>query len=217
MLNLLAILGINAAALFLMYLYFRARIRRFLELDELTSKLKKEVGALILELNATTERNIGLIEDKISALQEAAALADKRLLVLNKELERKESSAGVYTSLGKLQRKDTPSRVPEPPSSIESAEYAQPVDSLPSEARELRRSLSGQPRFEPEPAASKAARVEISRADSQIAYEPSFREKVIELSKKGFSAALIASRLGSPLGEVELALSLSERAEDSSV
>jgi hypothetical protein len=63
--------------------------------------IKREVGAIITELNATTERNIELIEDRIANLERLIAQADKRLGALRRDLPHPQREPRTYEHLAR--------------------------------------------------------------------------------------------------------------------
>lgn len=54
---------------------------------------------MIVDLNQTTDRNVGLVEDHLARLAERIAEADRRIVVLKKEAEKVPTSNAVYTHL----------------------------------------------------------------------------------------------------------------------
>ena len=121
-------------------------------------ELQSEVGELILELNQTTDRNINILEEKISALTRLLNDADKRIKMLRTESERNKSESLVYNQLGRI-----------------------------NDNRPLVDSPAAMP-----------------------AEKTSNRDRIIELHNNGFTTTVIASRVGSTVGEVELIISLIE-------
>ena len=121
-------------------------------------ELQSEVGELILELNQTTDRNINILEEKISALTRLLNDADKRIKILRTESERNKSESLVYNQLGRI-----------------------------NDNRPLVDSPAAMP-----------------------AEKTSNRDRIIELHNNGFTTTVIASRVGSTVGEVELIISLIE-------
>jgi hypothetical protein len=77
--------------------------------------------------------------------------------------------------------------------------------SLPTRGRQSQAALS----VNPEPGA-----VRIQRSAEQIDIRKPLPERALELYRMGFTAELIASRLGRTVGEIELMLSLEERKGD---
>lgn len=157
--NIVLLLGINSLFLFIMYQYFRRRIEKRLSSEDLLDEMRKEVGGIILELNKTTERNIGLIEERLSVLKEVLETADKRIILIKREAEKHEVSTQVYNKILQKNR-------PQPEEGENSGESG-------------RKALS--------------------------------YEEVMNLYRKGISAGIIAGKLGTTVGEVELIISLQDR------
>jgi len=91
-----ALLGMNLVFLLFLFRYFQHRMDRRLSSPELLEKVRREIGGMITELNMTTERNIGLIEERLSVLKETLDRADKRILLMKREAEKHEVGAQVY-------------------------------------------------------------------------------------------------------------------------
>ena len=121
-------------------------------------ELQSEVNELILELNQTTDRNINILEEKISDLTGLLNDVDKRIKILKTESERNKPEPFVYNQLGRIQDN---------------------------------RSLADSSIKIPEAVTNK-------------------KDRIIELHNNGFTTAVIASRVGSTVGEVELIISLIE-------
>lgn len=75
------------------------KIDKRLETSALTQQIQKEVDEILIELNGTTERNIGLIEERIRALGRLLDQADRKIQVLNREMDKQARSADVYTNV----------------------------------------------------------------------------------------------------------------------
>jgi DNA-binding NarL/FixJ family response regulator len=144
------------------YLVLKRRLARALSAAAILGEVRDEVNRILVELNQTTNRNITLIEDRIRSLNELLGKADKRIALMQREAEKQELAARLYSELG--------SRRPAPPEQHPAAP--------PPEGRE--------------------------GADRN--------EEVVRLARSGLSPALIARQLGITLGEVELIISLAQRA-----
>ncbi len=155
--NLFVLLAVNAAVLAFMFYHLKRRIDRRLSSAGLLENVRKEVGGIILELNKTTDRNIGLIEERLSVLKEFLETADKRILLIKREAEKHEVSAQVYSQI--LQKKNA-ARDESPP--------------------------------------QEGGRKTVSSGE------------VVDLHNKGISSGVIATRLGTTVGEVELIISLQD-------
>lgn len=125
-------------AVCMLFVYFwRRRLRRELETDAIIGKLRTEVGAMVTELNGTTERNIALLENQIRTVNELIDRAGKATGALQKEKEKHELSSRVYTSLSRSKplKLDVEEESPKKPDPIESepADF----DSLPVREKAL--------------------------------------------------------------------------------
>jgi len=150
--SLLWLLSLNAGVLALMFIYFNRKIAKRLAEQALIERVRSEVGDIIVELNRTTERNVGLVEDRIRDLKETLDSADKRLVLIQREAEKREMSTQVYTH---LQRRPVP----------RTEDQSKDRKTLPA-------------------------------------------EEILDLHHKGISSELIANKLGTTVGEVELVISL---------
>jgi outer membrane biosynthesis protein TonB len=93
------LVGGNILVLLIIFFYFKHRIDKALSTDEIVKTVREEVDQMIVELNQTTNRNIGLIEDSVQRLTEALKKADKRIVLLNKEKELQKKSEQVYSNI----------------------------------------------------------------------------------------------------------------------
>ncbi|MEI6389324.1 MAG: hypothetical protein WCQ50_22175, partial [Spirochaetota bacterium] len=171
-------------------------VRKSLELDGLLAEARKEVRLLNLELNETTERNISLIEDRLSGLREAVAEADRRVGVLKREAGKRQTETEVYSKLGRhaaIVQATTSGFGPELDSLVGAGPPAHPATQPASQSVAV----------EPTPFVQVQPRVPESAP-------PSRRESVLGLYRNGFSADIIANRVGATIAEVELLISLDE-------
>lgn len=194
--TLLIVVALDILGLAGILLYVRYRLGRALELDGLLEALRKEVRALNIELNETADRNISLVEDRILALRTLLEESDRRLEVVQRELSRKDQEEEVYSRLGRPRSSEAQTRRPGP---VPESTY--PVDSEPEA-----------PTIQREP-----IRLDLSRRNPEIISlresvipPKSQREEALELWSKGFSADIIAARLGATVAEIDLLISLEE-------
>ena len=222
-------LVVDFGGLLVVYVLLRDRLRRAASSESRIAEIRDEVSRLLVELNQATDRNIALMEDKITVLNEAFSTADKKIGLLRREIEKHDVGSQIYSRLAEGRPRRTPGGAPS--RAAESAEYRG------SESAEYRGSESAgaagtvRPVVEPVetprpmPAAPPLA-VELSdrvglpdaalreRAEPAVQHRagaPDVRQRVMMLSRAGFSPSLIASRVGVPLGEVELIISLEQR------
>lgn len=90
---------IVAASSLVVYILLRAVIKKYFKTKAGMKTIRDEVNDLIRELNATTERNIVLIEERIAVLKKESNEADKKILLLHKEQKKTEKGADVYSSI----------------------------------------------------------------------------------------------------------------------
>jgi hypothetical protein len=223
--TILITLVVDFGGLLIVYLVLRDRVRRASSTESRIAEIREEVSRLLVELNQATDRNIALMEDKIAALNEAISTADKKIGLLRRETEKHDVGSQIYSRLaeGRLPRASaTPAeRSAAESRGAESAEYrgaesaeyrgAEPAGAQPAARR---RAKPAEPRGAPAApplAVELSARAEPAESAEYRGAAGDVRERVMMLSRAGFSPSLIASRVGVPLGEVELIISLEQR------
>lgn len=169
----------------------RTRTSQQAALDE----IKREVGAVITELNQTTERNIELIEDRIHRLDELIRQADGRLRALKRDLPATVHDDR-YSRSGR-----TGERVPDADGEIASTSPGRSElsseTSQPDTGGGMTESVQSRP---PGPG---------SGSGSEASAVPP-RERVRQLYLQGIPLERIAAITGKTIGEVELIVSLEE-------
>ena len=267
--TILITLVVDFGGLLVVYLLLRDRVRRATSVESRMSEIRDEVSRLLVELNQATDRNIALMEDKITALNEGISTADKKIGLLRRETEKHDVGSQIYSRLaeGRHARAElaTPGRsVAEPPraeavlSETRAAQFASrrrlghehagPAGDGDAESAEYRAAEGGFGAAEGGFGAAEAnppadapggigdahsgpLAVELSERAQSTAYRGGestgyrgsesarsrgadghdVRQRVMMLYRAGFSASLIASRVGAPVGEVELIISLEQR------
>ena len=140
------------------------RIERRIEPTAVLNQIRGEVDELIVEFNQTTERNIGLLEERIVRLNRLIETADRRVAVLRRELDAHESGTRVYSDI------------------VQQA------------------------------AVQRRQEHEQQQADKQNeGGTEDRRTQIIELYEKGIAPNIIAARVGTTVGEVELIVSMRRR------
>lgn len=209
-------LVIDVGGLLLVYAVLRDRIRRATSAAAQIAELREEVSRLVVELNQTTERNVALIEDRISGLTEILAAADKKIGLLHREIEKHDVGTQVYSRLveGRQQAVQAREQVPPapqvPPLSVELSEKADRRPGARSPAAPGQDAAGGERAAQRQARSESGARATVSGSAPVEGASPrqDLHQRVMMLSRSGFSAALIAGRVGIPLGEVELIISL---------
>jgi hypothetical protein len=216
MVSFLVLLAVDLLGLAGIWFFLKAKIGRALELDSLLDSVRKEVRALNIELNETTDRNISLIEDRMKSLHELLDEADRRMGVVKRELSRRETEREVYNHLGRrAQGASRPRLEAELPAS-----EPLPVAQTPPEPQvRLSPAVEGEgpiplsfAREKESGRASDSPRPlpEVVRAEGSVIPPKSRREEALDLYREGFSADIIAKRLGATVAEIELLISLEE-------
>ena len=204
------------------FIYCRAYLRRRTGSERILVEFREEVYKLIAEIDAATDKDALLVEERIKTLRSLLEEVDKRINIHLREVDRRQSQEEAYAKLGRKHSLTSPfSAVIQPfPKAYElfSGSSAKPkteADSQEPEAAEIPAAtvVGFTAPADPGPIPLKREPVgpRIVRAQREITPKPPpFPEQVAELSKAGLSAGLIAARLGVSLSEVELAIAISE-------
>ncbi|MDR1985855.1 MAG: hypothetical protein LBP88_02645 [Treponema sp.] len=209
------------------FIYCRAYLRRRTGSERILAEFREEVYKLIAEIDAATDKDALLVEERIKTLRATLEEVDKRISVHLREADRRQCQEEVYAELGRKHRLTNPfSAVIQPfpkaydlfsgssaktgtkgnPEEPEAAEKDIPVASSAAVG------FTAPADTAPIPLKREPVGPRIVRAQREITPKPPpFAEQVAELSKAGLSASLIATRLGVSLSEVELAIAISER------
>jgi hypothetical protein len=176
----IAVLIVIAVQL-VMFLFLRGRIHQELNATSLLKDVQDEVDGMVRELNLSAERNIGLLEARIEEMEGLLAQADQKLVLMARELERREKTAEVYTQLKRVDLPPAPLVEPEP-----EPEPTAPV-------------------LEPEPVVEWKPAVPV---EVEPVRHRSLKERVLGFRDQGLDPGAIASATGATRGEVDLILSL---------
>lgn len=191
---LVVVLNVGLAAV--IYLLLVRRIDRRLEPGRVVDAIRSEIDGIIVELNQTTDRNIGLIEDRVTRLNALLEQADRRLAVLKREIESRSSSTERYNDIVKRAPR------PETPATVSSG------SETPGSETPGRGTPAG-----PTSGGGAAGTGSVQGGERPVGSRAERRKEIIELHRKGIAANIIANRMGSTVGEVELIISLADRKE----
>ena len=186
MTSLFVVLAAVVAGLAAVYFLLRSRLDRALTRLDPAAEIRDELASVMVEMNRTTDRNVALLEDRIAQLTQLLAEADRRIGLLRRESDRHETGRMVYTHLAR------------PAAAMEAGQAA---------ATEAPPRLEAAPRRDAAPQRTPPPQ----REAIAPAVEESMEAKVLMLEREGFSPAVIANRLGSTVGEVELIISIARR------
>ena len=95
---------INIIVIVIGYLFIKNKIEKKLVNKEILNKIKKEINAIIIQLNETTLNNVSLLEEKINNLDKKIILADKKTAGLKESLVR--TNVNNFDSLLKKDQKN---------------------------------------------------------------------------------------------------------------
>jgi hypothetical protein len=185
------------------FIYFQAYLRRRTGTKRILAEFEDEVNNIIATIDAATDRDITLVEERVKALKTLVDTADRRIAAYAREMDRHAAQEAAYAALSNAPPPQPPAAPAAKPGSA--ARQAKPAASAPQAGNSVDRALSGGtialplgPRFihSPNPVKPKPRPL---------------TERVSELSQNGLSPEAIAARLGVAISEVDLALAVSER------
>jgi hypothetical protein len=175
-----------------MFFYFRWYIKRRTSASGLLPEYRTEVYRLIAEIDAATDSDSLLVEDRIKKLKEILDDTDKRISVYVKELEKSRTGEALYTSLGRGIRAALKTET----------EPSQPVNT--PELSAVRPSLEVPAQVPTAPPQS-PEHLQLVKSKRQI------RAQIDLLVNEGLPPEQIASRLDISIAEVDLAMNLQRR------
>ena len=197
--TILIMLVVDLGGLLLVYVLLRDRVRRATTANAQIAEIRDEMSRLVVDLNQTTDRNIVLIEDRIASLNELLSAADKKIGLLSRESEKHDLGNRMYSRLAEgRSSRAAGAAVPR---------IAGPVRAsimVPAE-------LAGTRGAEETESAAEVAADGKPPLSVELLAKPDLHQRVMMLHRAGFAFPLIASRVGAPLGEVELIISLEQR------
>jgi hypothetical protein len=176
----------SAASLILcgfFFLYFQSYLRKKTAPREILEDYREEVHKLIFEIDAATERDSLLVEERIKILKNLLGEVDKKMEVYAREFERRRSTETVYNALGRSPKAAAaPRTVPPPPAAAEPSSAA--------------------PRPPEKPPAASPAPPPPAPDGRPL------KDQVAELAAQGLSPDAIAARLKVSVSEVDLIIAI---------
>ncbi len=180
---------ISILILAVIYILLRLRIDKLANPDNISKKLAGDLDIILSEINQATERNILIIEDKITELEALIETADKRITLLKKNSQDK-----VMPAI----RKDDSAALNKPRAEIESEQGTQ----LEFDKNELTYSHLNKLNI------MSGMVTPLTVSEKQSDDSDNVKERVIELYRNGFDPSIISANVGINRGEVELIISL---------
>lgn len=187
-----AAFAVSLSVCLLFFRYWRRRIQRGLEAEMMLGRIRDEIDEMIIEINRTADRNVTLLENRITRLNSLIQRAEKLERVREREAEKDTGVQRVYSELGR----NRGLRI-----TVDEDDH----DGQPG--------LSSEPIPEPEsPGAGESGSESAPPGDTSIdGGVPPIRERVLTLHRRGESLQSIAESLNMNRGEVELIISLHGR------
>jgi hypothetical protein len=219
------------------FIYFQGYLRRRTGAERLLADFEEEVNKIIAGIDAATDRDITLLEDKAKSIKALLETLDKRLAVYAREVDRhsaqdaaltalggaepsiagKPAPRGVrteeaYTALGRGLKslRVYPAAPPVPPGPALGTPFAAEEEPPPVTPADSPDPPSGES-AEINPAEGAFPQPRFVRSANPVKSRTPLTERALELSRNGFSPDTIAARLGVTIAEVDLALAISER------
>jgi hypothetical protein len=201
------------------FIYLLGYLRRRTGARRILEEFEEEVNGLIAGIEAATDRNLTLLEDRSAAIKAMLETLDRRLAAYARELERREKQGAAldalapggaqgnaqgprtedaYAALGRGIRSSLQVDPPEPP-------VAPPGSAQPPGPVEP--SGPAKPPVEPAPEGP-SPQSQFTRSANPVRPRVPLSEQAQELYRNGFSPETIAVRLGATVAEVNLALAL---------
>jgi len=193
-------LAISLVAVAIAVIVTRRMVDRRTGSAAVMDEIRREVGSILTEMNQTTERNIELLEDRVTRLKEIVDQADRRLGTLRRETQKQENAEMVYSHLGRVAR-PAAGRASggSPPSEQKRGEstLAEGADQPPVNGR-AQSNGNAQP-------------IDETGGEPDNRAELPLKDRVLDLYRQGIPIERIASRLKTTVSEIELIVSLGER------
>ncbi len=102
MTTILLVLAVQIVVSVVLIVWTRSKVRTFLGSGDEIDRIRREIGALIVELDSSADRNVTVLEDRLSALKDMIIEADRRIALLGQEKTRRPADAPVYDRLGRM-------------------------------------------------------------------------------------------------------------------
>jgi len=192
--------GISIILAGIVYILLVKRINREKSSTAITEQVRNEIDRMVVDLNQTADRNIGLVEQQLKLLTEMIQESDHRISLLQKHSEKLNRSTDTYNQI-------RPAQIMKPKEPPEQKAPTEPKEPTAQQSSEVSRPNA----HTVDISENKKSSTSISESeDTRDAVTPSKRERVINLYRQGISLDIIASRVDSTVAEIELIISMTE-------
>jgi hypothetical protein len=188
------------------YISQRTDAKRLLE------EYRDEVYRLISEIDAATDRDSRLVEERIKNLRILLDDTDKRISVYTRELQRSRNSEAIYKNLGRGIRAALDSipveQQPAAPESVSPLESVPPTETAPPVENEL--PFTDEEKGPKVVSGKKQKKGKTAKTQPPAAHpeKPGIKMQIAQMAIQGLSPSEIAAKLGISIAEVDLALQL---------
>jgi len=177
------------------FFYVKAYLKRRTSQERILSEFREEVNFILKSINETTERDITLIEGREKDLKSLLEEIDKRIKIYLREMDHARKAEEAYQELGKNRYRINKQVA------LQAAENEKGAEAENAADKERN----------PEFAAAFPLPEFVLKTEPDASPALSVSEQIHSLLRSGFSEAVIASRLGISIAEVEFASALLER------
>lgn len=182
------------------FFYVKWYIKRSSSVEQLLAEYRSEVNRLNAQIDATTDRDLRLIEERIKTLKPLLEETDKRVSVYVRELERSRSGEALYTSLGRGIRAAL-----NPPPLPQASPETLPMAKAPP--------LNNRPEDTEKDVLPPVVETPVMMAAVENTSSEHIHVQIAGFHDQGMTPGEIAARLGLSLPEVDLALNLLGRSD----
>lgn len=172
-----------------MWIFFLRRFNEFFSTDTIIDETNERAREIIREINASADRNIELTNEHIRELKKVSAEAERKVLLLQKELSTTEKSKRFQRRVAALSREN----------SAQGSLFKDDGEEAPDTQLESKA---------PPAAKGEQADVELFLAEDAAVPKKDFSWQVKELSAQGLPPEEIAKRTGRTEVEVNLVLEM---------
>ena len=211
-------------------LWFKAKLRSFADEGGMLAQARRDVASLIVELDGTTDRNVTIIEDKLTELKAMITDAEKRIALLARDKPQRSRGPEAYDRQGLALPFEgaEPAESANVPRSIDTLSIAAPAkpsnagannayaytgalpDQTPFPGSAAAQAELPQVHLRHRPATQAAAVPLVRPSAAPLVIEEPFPDRVMDLYRRGMSTELIAAQLGAPLSEVDIVVAMEE-------
>jgi DNA-directed RNA polymerase specialized sigma24 family protein len=187
------------------FFFLRWYISQRTAASRLLEGYRDEVYRLISEIDAATDRDSLLVEERIKTLRKLLDDTEKRISVYTRERQRSRNSEAIYKNLGRGIREALDSS-PVAASSAKPEGPAAPETTSPAEIIEL--PFTDEEKGPKVGSVKKQRKRKTANKQTPRPEKPGKKMQIAQMALQGLSPSEIAVRLGISLAEVDLALKL---------